>query len=128
MAVKSAQLYRMVMPQHICPYGLKSRDLLRRKGYAVEDHPLRSTQEVDELKRLLDVETTPQTIIDGERIGGYDAVRRFFGLEPADTAGSAYTPVVAIFLTSGLMAAAIVLRYEGTLLSLPGDDEACTPG
>ena len=119
MAVKSAKLYRMVMPQHICPFGLKSWDLLRRKGYAVEDHPLRTSQEVDEIKQLLDVETTPQTIIDGERIGGYDGVRRFFGLEPADAAGSAYTPVVAIFLTSLLMAAAITLRYEGTLVSLP---------
>ncbi|HIC67002.1 MAG TPA: glutaredoxin, partial [Paracoccus sp.] len=28
---KRAVLYRMVMPTHICPYGLKARDLLRRK-------------------------------------------------------------------------------------------------
>ena len=26
---KRAVLYRMVMPTHICPYGLKARDLLR---------------------------------------------------------------------------------------------------
>ena len=35
---KTATLYRMVMPDHICPYGLKALDLLRRRGFAVEDH------------------------------------------------------------------------------------------
>lgn len=35
---KSAQLYRMVMPGHVCPYGLKSKDLLERQGFEVEDH------------------------------------------------------------------------------------------
>jgi hypothetical protein len=27
---RHATLYRMVMDQHVCPYGLKARDLLRR--------------------------------------------------------------------------------------------------
>ena len=39
-ASKSAQLYRMVMQDHLCPYGLKSKDLLEREGYEVEDHHL----------------------------------------------------------------------------------------
>ncbi|MCC4297941.1 glutaredoxin, partial [Aurantimonas coralicida] len=26
----SAVLYRMVMEEHVCPYGLKSKDLLER--------------------------------------------------------------------------------------------------
>ena len=30
-APKLATLYRMVMPGHTCPYGLKSLDLLKRK-------------------------------------------------------------------------------------------------
>ena len=29
---KTATLYRMVMPGHLCPYGLKSKDLLERHG------------------------------------------------------------------------------------------------
>ena len=29
-ALKHAKLYRMVMPDHTCPYGLKSLDLLYR--------------------------------------------------------------------------------------------------
>jgi hypothetical protein len=27
-AAKKAVLYRMVMPHHVCPYGLKAKDLL----------------------------------------------------------------------------------------------------
>ncbi len=37
---KTAVLYRMAMPDHTCPYGLKSKDLLERRGFAVEDHHL----------------------------------------------------------------------------------------
>ena len=34
---RHAILYRMVMPQHICPWGLKSKWFLEREGYAVDD-------------------------------------------------------------------------------------------
>ena len=44
---KTAQLYRMVMPDHTCPYGLKSKDLLERNDFTVEDHPLTSREETD---------------------------------------------------------------------------------
>ena len=42
---KSATLYRMVMPDHLCPYGLKAKDLLERQGFAVEDHQLTTRDE-----------------------------------------------------------------------------------
>jgi len=32
-AAKKASIYRMVMPTHVCPFGLKAADLLRREGY-----------------------------------------------------------------------------------------------
>lgn len=31
-AARKAVLYRMVMPKHLCPYGLKAKDLLERQG------------------------------------------------------------------------------------------------
>jgi hypothetical protein len=34
---RRATPYRMVMADHVCPYGLKSKDLLERKGYRVDD-------------------------------------------------------------------------------------------
>ena len=50
---KKAILYRMVMPGHLCPFGLKSKDLLERNGYAVEDHPLTSREETEAFKAKL---------------------------------------------------------------------------
>ena len=45
--VKRATLYRMVMDQHICPFGLKARDLLERAGFTVDDHHLTSKAETE---------------------------------------------------------------------------------
>ena len=63
-----ATLYRMVTDEHICPYGLRSKDLLERKGYDAEDHHLTSRDETDKFKAEHGVETTPQTFINGNRI------------------------------------------------------------
>ena len=32
---RDATLYRMVMKNHLCPFGLKSLDLLKREGFTV---------------------------------------------------------------------------------------------
>ena len=72
---KTATLYRMVTDEHICPYGLRSKDLLERQGYDVEDHKLTSRQQADDFKAKHDVKTTPQTFIEGKRVGGYDDLR-----------------------------------------------------
>ena len=103
---KTAVLFRMAMDNHLCPYGLKARDLLRRKGYDVEDHLLQTRAEVDQLKADLKVATTPQVFIGGERVGGYDDLRRYLGLQVRDRKASTYKPVVAIFSVAVLMAAA----------------------
>ncbi len=59
----TATLHRMVMTKHMCPYGLKSLDLLKRQGFRVEDHHLTTRGEVDAFKEQHDVQTTPQTFI-----------------------------------------------------------------
>lgn len=96
-----AVVYRMVMDKHICPYGLKSIDLLKSKGYEVEDHHLTTRSETDAFKEKHDVKTTPQTFIDGKRIGGYDDLKEFFGDKQE---GTTYKPIIAIFATTFLMA------------------------
>lgn len=45
--VRTATLYRMSMPGHLCPFGLKSKALLEREGYEVEDILLESREETD---------------------------------------------------------------------------------
>ncbi len=67
---RSAILYRMVLPDHVCPYGVRAKALLDQAGYAVEDRRLTSRDQVDDLKDELGVATTPQVFIAGERIGG----------------------------------------------------------
>jgi glutaredoxin len=104
----------MVMPDHVCPYGLKALDLLKRKGFAVEEHWLRTRAETDAFKAQHGVKTTPQTFIGGERIGGYDDLRRHFGLHVPEPGETSYRPVFAVFAITGLMALAASLAVFGT--------------
>jgi len=115
---KQATLYRMVMEKHVCPWGLKSRHLLHSKGYVIDDHWLRTREETDAFKAGHKVETTPQTFIDGRRIGGYDDLRRFFGLKVRDPDQKTYTPVLAVFAVAALMTLAASQAAFGTLLTL----------
>ena len=102
---KTATLHRMVMPGHTCPYGLKARHLLKRKGYAVDDRWLTTREETDRFKAEHGVKTTPQVFIGGKRVGGYDDLRRFFGLRVADPNAASYTPVLVVFaITAAILA------------------------
>jgi len=101
---RKAILYRMVMPTHICPYGVKARWLLQRKGYEVEDHWITTREEQDAFKASHDVRTTPQIFIGGERVGGYDDLRRFLGLPVKDPNKLSYWPVLAVFAVGALLA------------------------
>lgn len=73
----SATLYRMVLPGHVCPFGLRALQLLERHGFAVEDRRLCTRDEVEAFKREQAVETTPIVFIDGERVGGSDALELY---------------------------------------------------
>lgn len=119
-ATKTAELYRMVMPDHLCPYGLKSKALLERQGYEVEDHHLETRAETEDFMRKLGVETTPQTFIGGQRIGGYDDLRVYFGIDPppAKQSDTTYQPVIAIFSVALLLAFGLSWHQYGTILTL----------
>ncbi len=104
--VKTATLYRMVMPEHICPYGLKALDLLKREGYAVDDRWLETRAQTDAFQAEHAVQSTPQVFIGGRRIGGYDDLRRFTGRRVRDPDAPSYVPVIAVFSVAFLMACA----------------------
>lgn len=116
--VKQAILYRMVTDEHICPFGLKSRDLLGREGFATDDHLLTSRAEADAFMDKQDVKTTPQTFIGGKRIGGYDDLRRHFGQSVPDPTAVTYEPVIAVFTVAALMALAASWAAFGTLFTV----------
>ncbi|CAN5471254.1 glutaredoxin family protein [soil metagenome] len=115
---RQAVLYRMVMPDHTCPYGLKARHLLKSRGYQVEDHWLKTREETDAFKAQHDVKTTPQTFIDGVRIGGHDDLRRYLGLKVPDPKAKSYTPVLVVFAVTALMALALSYASFGTPLTM----------
>lgn len=115
---KQAILYRMVMPGHICPYGLKAKHLLKSRGFAVDDRWLTTRAETDAFKAEHGVRTTPQTFIDGVRIGGHDDLRRHFGLKVADPDATSYMPVIALFAMTALMALATSFAAYGDAFTL----------
>ena len=111
----------MVMPDHICPYGQKSLWLLRRKGFTVDDRHLTTREQTDAFKAEHGVRTTPQTFIDGVRIGGHDDLRRHFGEKVPEAGATSYVPVLAVFAVAALIALAIDWLSMGaiTAMALP---------
>lgn len=69
---KTATLYRMVLPDHVCPFGVRAKQMLEMAGFEVDDRILRSREMVDTFKQDQGVDTTPQVFIDDQRIGGSD--------------------------------------------------------
>ncbi|GAA4010910.1 glutaredoxin [Sphingomonas humi] len=114
----TATLVRMVMPEHVCPFGLKALHLLESRGYAVEDRHLTTRAEVDAYKAEARVKTTPQIFINGERIGGHDDLRRFLGLRVAQAGATSYRPVAALFGMTAAMAVALSIAVFGTPLTV----------
>ena len=78
---RKATLYRMVLPDHTCPFGVRAKQILQAEGFEVDDRILRSREEVEAFKAELGVATTPLVFIDGEQIGGSDDLERYLASE-----------------------------------------------
>ncbi|MGV6820977.1 MAG: MauE/DoxX family redox-associated membrane protein [Parvularcula sp.] len=115
--MKQAVLYRMVTDRHLCPYGLKSKWLLERLGYEVEDHHLTTRDETDAFKQKHHVATTPQVFIEGDIVGGYEDIRARLTPFEKDSDKKTYTPVLMIFAVSALTAIAVSWGLLGTLFT-----------
>ncbi|MEL7611786.1 glutaredoxin [Vreelandella titanicae] len=115
--METARVYRMKTAEHLCPFGMKTVDLLKRKGYQVDDHPLTSRDEIEAFKAQENVDTTPQTYIGDKRIGGYEEVREHLGMSVPSAKETAYRPVIAIFVTALLIGLAISWVANGTLVA-----------
>ncbi|MEZ2720607.1 MauE/DoxX family redox-associated membrane protein [Paenalcaligenes hominis] len=119
-AKKTATLYRMVMPKHICPFGLKSKDILERHGFEIDDRWLTTREQTDQFMAKHHVKTTPQTFIDGKRIGGFDELAVYFHEKKpkALRSDTSYQPVIAIFSMALFMAVALTWYNWQTLFVL----------
>jgi glutaredoxin len=110
---KTAVLYRMALPDHLCPAGQKARWLLDRHGYEVDDRLFRERPEVDAFKAEHDVPTTPQIWIEGERVGGYQALRE--RLTDYDPDATTYKPVLYLFAVAAATALALSIGFLGAV-------------
>jgi glutaredoxin 3 len=72
-----ATLYRMKLPTHECPYGLRAKRMLEEAGFDFEDKLLTTRDEVDAFQAEQGVMTTPQIFIGSERIGGSEELERY---------------------------------------------------
>ena len=81
---RAATLYRMVLPEHICPHGVHAKELLEAASYSVNDQPLTTREEVEAFKEKEDVETTPVTFIDGTRYPTSEALAEFLEASAAE--------------------------------------------
>ncbi len=115
---KTARLYRMMMDKHVCPYGIKSKWILEREGYTVDDHPLTTREATDAFKERHGVETTPQSFIGDRRIGGYTDLRKHFGYDKETESETSYRPVIAVFAVGAALAVALSLFVYGMPLTI----------
>jgi glutaredoxin len=111
-ALDAVRLYRMDLPGHACPWGLRALRLLEERHIPFEDHPLTSSEAVEDFKAAHGVATTPQIFSGPERIGGYAELAARLGVRP-ETDEISYTPVVAVFGTAALIAGALSTGISG---------------
>jgi glutaredoxin len=102
----------MDLPDHACPWGVRAVRLLQERRIPFEDHRLTSAEEVEAFKAAHGVATTPQVYAGDERIGGYSDLAARLGVRP-ESADISYAPVVAVFLTAGLMALVLAVGVGG---------------
>ncbi len=74
---RTATLHRMVLSDHVCPFGIRAKQLLQAEGYDVDDRILRDRDAVEAFKAEHGIATTPLIVIDGETIGGCDDLERY---------------------------------------------------
>ncbi|MEO7410493.1 MAG: glutaredoxin [Sphingomicrobium sp.] len=81
---RTATLHRMVLPEHICPFGVRAKAMLEQAGYEIDDHQMTSRAQVDAFEEQEGVKTTPVTFIGGTRYDTSEALEEFLANAPAD--------------------------------------------
>lgn len=72
MPARKAILYRLVLPDYVCPDGALARHMLEQGGFEIDEHILATRIEADAFTAKHDGARPPQIFIGGERVGGCD--------------------------------------------------------
>ena len=84
MTTRTAALHRLVLPDHICPFGIRAKALLEQADFTVDDQQLTTREEVDAFKAEQGVATTPVTFIDGNLYATSEALEQYLASAPAE--------------------------------------------
>lgn len=79
-----ATIHRMVLPEHVCPFGVRAKAMLEQAGYEVDDQQLNSREQVDAFLVRESVATTPVTFIDGTRYATSEALEEYLASTPGN--------------------------------------------
>lgn len=65
----------MALTHRTCAFGVQAKQMLEAAGFEADDRILSSRPQVERFKTEQELETTPQSYIDGERIGGCEELQ-----------------------------------------------------
>jgi len=69
----------VVWSKPLCPYCVSAKQLLKQKGYEIEERVVGSGFTKDQLlESVPNARTVPQIFLDGEYVGGYDDLVKHF--------------------------------------------------
>jgi len=69
----------IVWSKYHCPYCEQAKNLLKTKGYAIEERKIGDGYTKEELlESVPNARTVPQIFLDGALIGGFDDLRKHF--------------------------------------------------
>ena len=74
-------LYRMSLPEHECPWGLKAIALMHSRGIGFRGSPAQQSGRGQRVQAAAHVATTPQIFSGDRRIGGYSDLAAVLGEE-----------------------------------------------
>lgn len=78
---RKAILYRMVLPDHTCPYGVRAKEMLETAGFDLDDRVLSTRDKVEQVKEEFGSRTTPIVIVGDEVIGGSEELATYLAAQ-----------------------------------------------
>ena len=76
----------IVWSKPLCPYCVSAKQLLKQKGYEIEERVVGAGFSKDQLlESVPNARTVPQIFLDDEYVGGYDDLVKYFEVKSGTT-------------------------------------------
>jgi glutaredoxin len=84
MPERRATLYRIVLPDYVCPSGALARRMLEQGGFEIDERILATRIEADAFATEHDGARPPQIFIGAKRVGGCDELMLYLAAAEAN--------------------------------------------